>query len=112
MKRGILAVFNFLAGILWVFSQSGVWSGDLNVQATKLPLVFHLDDNNPTVDSPAQGVRGIPIQVTKKDSENITINIPSIGASFEGKFDKGRISGVFTQRGAEFPLVLVSGEKT
>lgn len=112
MKRCILVILNTLLGIFMSFSQSGVWSGDLNVQGTKLPLVFHLDNNNPTVDSPAQGVKGIPVQVTNGDSESISISIPAIGASFEGKYENDKITGVFSQRGAEFPLILVPGEKT
>lgn len=93
------------------FSQTGAWSGDLEVQGTKLPLVFHLDDDNPTMDSPAQGAKGIPIQLARIEPDSISIDIPKIGAAFTGRYENNEITGVFTQRGLEFPIVLVSGEK-
>jgi hypothetical protein len=58
-------VFTFFAAmVLFAFhanAQTGTWSGKLDVQGTKLSLVFHLEDENPTMDSPDQGVKGIPI---------------------------------------------------
>lgn len=33
-------------------AQTGTWSGKLDIQGNKLSLVFHLDDDNPTIDSP------------------------------------------------------------
>lgn len=104
-------VFSILVGILWAYSQSGVWSGELEVQGVKLPLVFHLDDEKPTLDSPAQGAKGIPVKVTRTAPDNIVINISVIGASFTGKYKNDEISGKFTQRGFTFPLVLTQGEK-
>ena len=37
--------------------QTGTWSGKLDVQGTKLSLVFHLDGDQPTMDSPDQALR-------------------------------------------------------
>ena len=54
MKRQLLLLLNVLIGLFVVNAQTGVWSGDLEVQGMKLPLVVHLDDENPTIDSPAQ----------------------------------------------------------
>ena len=56
----------FAAIVLFTFqanAQTGTWSGKLDVQGTKLSLVFHLDGDNPTMDSPDQGAKGIPIQI-------------------------------------------------
>lgn len=58
-------------GVLCTFPQSGIWSGDLDVQGIKLPLVFNLDNDNPTMDSPAQGVKGIPVTVTNTATGSI-----------------------------------------
>lgn len=66
MKR-ILALF--AAIMLLVFqanAQTGTWSGKLDVQGTKLSLVFHLDGDNPTMDSPDQGAKGIPVLIERK----------------------------------------------
>lgn len=111
MKKAFLIVVNILVGFLWAYSQTGIWTGDLEVQGTKLPLVFHLNDNNPTLDSPAQAVKGIPIQITRIEPDSISIDIPAIGAAFRGKSRNDEIVGKFTQRGFEFPLVLVHGER-
>lgn len=111
MKKIILVIVNILVGILSGYTQSGIWSGDLEAHGLKLPIVFHLDDENPTIDSPAQRVKGIPIKITRTAPDSITINIPAIGASFAGKCKGDEIIGKFTQRGFEFPLTLVRGEK-
>ena len=47
MKRTILSILGLIFGVLWSFPQSGIWSGDLDVQGIKLPLVFNLDNDNP-----------------------------------------------------------------
>lgn len=110
MKKAFFSVMYFLTGVFFAFSQTGVWSGELNVQSVKIPLVFHLDTDNPTVDSPAQGAKGIPVQITKTD-DGISINIPAIGASFTGKYQNNEITGTFSQSGIQLPLTLVQGEK-
>ena len=92
-------------------AQTGTWSGKLDVQGTKLSLVFHLDDPNPTMDSPDQGAKGIPIQVTRTESGNITIKVPSIGATYEGQWMLKQIAGDFKQMGVSFPLTLTPGEE-
>lgn len=109
MKKTLLAILNILVGVFVANSQTGVWSGDLDVQGVKLPLVFHLNDDNPTIDSPAQGVKGIPVQLTRMEPCNIYVEIPAIGASYKGMYKNNIIIGNFTQRGMEIPLVLTSG---
>lgn len=111
MKKNLLLLLNILVGIFMAHSQTGIWSGNLEVQGAKLPLVFHLDDDNPTVDSPAQSAKGIPIKITRTEPDSITINIPAIGASFVGACKSDEIVGVFTQSGIELPLVITPGEK-
>ncbi len=110
MKKLLLLVGNIVIGIFIANCQTGVWSGNLDLQGTKLPIVFHLDENDPTVDSPAQGAKGIPIQINKAESYTISIIIPSIGASFNGLYANNKIMGKFSQAGMELPLVLTPGE--
>ncbi|MDE7096424.1 MAG: alpha/beta hydrolase, partial [Muribaculaceae bacterium] len=102
---------NILLGIFVANSQTGVWSGAIDVQGTKPHIVFHMDDENPTLDSPAQGVKGLPTKITKTGGYSIIIEIPSIGATFKGLCAIDKIIGKFNQMGAEFPLVLTPGEK-
>lgn len=111
MKKILLVILNLLYGIVLAYSQSGVWSGDIEVQGIKMPIVFHLDDEKPAMDSPSQGVKGIPAQITREAPVGITINIPAIGATFSGVSLGDKIMGKFTQSGMTFPLTLVPGEK-
>lgn len=90
-------------------AQQGAWSGDLNVMGTKLLLVFNFSDNGCTMDSPSQGVKGIPVE-KKSDSKTITITVPMIGAKFEGKMEGDCIKGTFTQNGFPLPLTLKAGK--
>lgn len=110
MKRLPFLLMNILMVLFSANAQTGAWSGNLEVQGTKIPLVFHLDDEKPAIDSPAQGVKGLPIQLTRIASDSISINIPLIGATFRGKCNGTEIVGKFTQHGMEFPLTLHSGE--
>lgn len=112
MKKYIILFCNIIFGFFMAFSQSGVWSGNLDIQGTKLPIVFHLDEENPTLDSPAQGAKGIPIQFSKAETYTISINIPAIGATFNGLFANNKIMGKFCQTGIELPLVLTPGDMT
>ena len=90
MKRVCLILIITLACAAAASAQSGVWSGKLDVQGTKLSLVFHLDDD-PVVDSPDQGVKGIPVRVERAGAGKITVQIPSLGAVYEGVWMISRI---------------------
>ncbi|MDE6377755.1 MAG: lysophospholipase [Duncaniella sp.] len=99
-----------MVGGLWAFSQSGEWSGDLEVRGVKVPLAFHLDDDNPTIDSPAQGAKGIPARLSRLAPDSIIINIPAIGASFSGRCKGEELIGTFSQGGMALPLTLTKGK--
>ncbi|MBQ7899008.1 MAG: alpha/beta fold hydrolase [Bacteroidales bacterium] len=109
MKQTISALLLFCISI-FAYAQTGTWSGKLDVQGTKLSLVFHLDGENPSMDSPDQGAKGIPIQVSRPASNSIKVTIPSLGASYEGVWMIRQIVGTFTQMNVSFPLTLTPGE--
>lgn len=115
MERKILSVLVIIMTTLCAHSQTGVWSGDLDVHGMKLTLVFHLDDDNPVVDSPGQGAKDIPVEITRTAPDSISIIIPDFGASYKGKWNNNEISGTFFQRFSlssfEAPLILTPGEK-
>lgn len=93
-------------------AQTGTWHGSLDVQGNALPIVFCLDGGKATVDSPAQGVKGIPASVSRPAPDSLEVRVPMIGASFRGRHDAGKIKGTFIQRGFQLPLVLEPGEWT
>jgi hypothetical protein len=105
--------FIIIVLLFWVFyahAQSGTWSGKIEVQGMDLAVVFHIDETSCTFDSPDQGVRGIPAELILSETDNLRIQITSIGATYEGKWNTEKIVGTFTQNGFAFPLTLTPGE--
>ena len=111
MRKSLILIGMLLAAVFSASAQTGTWSGKLDVQGTKLSLVFHLDEENPTMDSPDQGAKGIPIEVTRSATGSITIKVPSIGATYEGLWLVKQIAGTFKQMGASMPLTLMPGKE-
>ena len=91
-------------------AQSGTWSGQLELQGAKLSVVFHLDGENPTMDSPDQGVKGIPVELERSSTGKLVIRIPSLGATYEGLWIIQQIVGTFMQMNLSLPLTLTPGE--
>ena len=109
--KSILSVLVLILGtVITANAQTGTWSGELDVQGMKMPLVFHLDDVNPTMDSPMQGAKGILVQFERDSSGKVIVSIPAIGARYEGQWLGEKIEGSFSQMGMTLPLVLAPGE--
>ncbi|MBR5728458.1 MAG: alpha/beta fold hydrolase [Muribaculaceae bacterium] len=93
-----------------VNAQEGSWKGELDIQGTKLPLVFNFSDDGCTLDSPAQGVKNIKAEKSIAPEGKLKIAIPSLGAVYEGVIGQDAIIGTFTQSGFSFPLTLKPGK--
>lgn len=91
-------------------AQSGSWKGELKVGGTTLPVVFNFSTEGCTLDSPAQGAKGIPTKWTPDASGKVSVQIPVINGSFEGTLTGDSIPGKFTQHGYSIPLTLRPGE--
>ena len=50
--------------ITWAQGIAGTWNGELNLGTIKLPLVFHIGDNDCTLDSPNQGAKLVIFIIT------------------------------------------------
>ena len=111
MKKVLTAVVLLLSSVFLANAQTGNWSGKLDVQGTSLTIVFHLDGDEPTLDSPDQAAQGIPVQIERTAVGGITIQVPSLGASYEGLWTGKQILGTFKQGGLSFPLVLMPEAK-
>ena len=111
MKKLVISAILLLSAAMFSHAQTGTWSGKLDVQGTKLSIVFHLDEEKPSVDSPDQGARGIPVELERTAMGTVTIRVPSIGASYEGLWLGKQIVGTFRQGGASLPLTLTPGEE-
>lgn len=109
-KRLLLTAALLMAMLQFSSAQTGTWSGKLEVQGMRLTLVFHLDDDNPTIDSPDQGAKGIPAQIERADMGKIIVTVPSLAVRYEGMHLMNQIVGTFSQMGISFPLTLTPGE--
>ena len=110
MKRILTIMVIMLTASVLAGAQTGSWSGQLEVQGVKLSIVFHLDDGKPAVDSPDQGVKGIPAEIERGPAGKLKVNIPSLAASYEGQWLINKIVGTFRQMGSSLPLTLTPGE--
>lgn len=109
-RKLLMMVALLISAVQSADAQTGTWSGKLDIQGNKLSLVFHLDDDNPTIDSPDQGAKGIPAEIDRVGMGKIVVRVPSLAASYEGVHMLNKIVGTFTQMGISFPLTLNPGE--
>lgn len=114
MKKSFLAFVSLLsAGILNAQTIAGDWQGVLDVQVMKLPLVWHIqqmgDSLKATLDSPAQGAKGIPVDAVVFSNHKLEMKMNALRASYTGQLQGDSITGSFSQNGMSFPLVLKKG---
>jgi pimeloyl-ACP methyl ester carboxylesterase len=99
---------------------TGDWKGTLQAGQQQLEIVYHLDTDpdgewTGSMDVPAQGAMGLPLQSIEISETSIKIAMPLPGdASYEGQWMAAEqsIDGRFSQAGQSFPLVLerIQGE--
>lgn len=106
MKRFLILLAMLLSAAGVSPAQTGTWSGKIDVQGAKLTIVFHLDEDKPTMDVPDQAAQGIPVQVERTAFGKLTIQVPMIGASYDGMWLGKQIVGTFRQNGLELALTL------
>ncbi len=112
MKRiliALIAAFSMQIAFGQHFDYRGSWSGEIDVQGTKLGLVLHIGDFY-TLDVPMQGAKNIPVRLDSATPTGIELTIPSLGAKYTGTPFKDTFVGTFTQNGMAFPLTLKRGE--
>ncbi|AFH48114.1 Alpha/beta superfamily hydrolase [Ignavibacterium album JCM 16511] len=115
--RMILRFFLILLLSTNLFGQennlSGSWSGKLKLpNGIQLTVVFninYLDEKySATLDSPDQGIKGIPCGEVQVTNDSISIDVPAIVGSYKGKINSvaKTISGIWSQSGSSFELNL------
>lgn len=90
----------------------GEWEGELAVGEARMKLVLHVSgekggDLRARLDSPEQSVYGMEASSVSQAQGTLRFEIPSVGASFEGKLgaDGRSMNGAWKQAGQSFPLV-------
>lgn len=112
MKTRLIITYLFVNIFLGLSAQDiiGSWKGDLKVQSMSLPIIFHIFEKDDklvsTMDSPAQGVKGFPMERTSYEGGNLLIEAPNLGIVCEGSFHNDSIKSVFKQGGMKFSLLL------
>lgn len=91
----------------------GIWEGRLKVPGGELRIVLNISKTSKgifavTMDSPDQGVTGIPVEEIVFEDRHLQLEIKSIGGSFEANFSEDflTLEGQWKQSGASLPLVL------
>ena len=110
-KKAISLVIALISIMFQALAQDGTWSGKLEVQGMKLTIVFHLDGDEPCMDSPDQAAMGIPIQVERDGMGKVTVKIPMLAATYEGLWLGRQIVGTFRQVNTSLPLTLTPEAK-
>jgi pimeloyl-ACP methyl ester carboxylesterase len=113
MKKTLL-IFSFLLLVSRLYAQDiiGSWYGTLNVNGTKLKIVFHLtktgNEYKATMDSPDQNAKGLPTDKATFSNSVLSIQAASMGITYTGSFlpDSNKFKGVFKQASLSFPLDL------
>ncbi len=93
----------------------GNWVGPLQVTPdVRLPLIVHIERDEAgtlggTMDSPTQGVRGMPLDGVAAEAGSLSFEVPSIGGSYAGQWDaEAKLwRGEWKQAGMTWPLVLI-----
>lgn len=111
MRKLILACITFFLPVLLLAQEvTGSWGGTLDIQGIRLRVVFNVTQNgqgfNTTMDSPDQGVMGIPVATTEINESSINFGLPAARITYEGMLKDTLIVGTFTQNGQDFPLTL------
>lgn len=111
MKKLFTTLLLFVA--ITSFSQdiTGQWFGSIDVQGTKLNLIFNInktgDNYTATMDSPDQKVQDIPMNTISFQNPTLKMGIEMAGIEYNGTLNvSNEIIGTFSQGGAIFPLNL------
>jgi uncharacterized protein len=93
----------------------GSWSGSIATPGTPLEVVVHLTSEEPpsgTIDIPAQGARGLPLDAVTIDGRDVTFRIAGVPGepTFRGSVTNDRMEGTFTQGGMTFDFALERGD--
>jgi hypothetical protein len=91
----------------------GTWLGTVEAGGIRLRVVFHIlntaDGLTATMDSPDQGVNGVPATSVRRNGSSLKIEVKQMrGGAFEGKIspDLAKIAGTYSWTGGTLPLVV------
>ena len=88
----------------------GHWLGALDINGLKLHLALHvakMPDGklSGTMDSIDQQANNIPIQTVKFTTPTVHLELRTIGGTYDGKLENGKLTGTLKQGNMSLPLV-------
>lgn len=116
MKKTIFLLFALVTAFTATAQTiEGSWTGKLDVMGTQLSIVFNITKGDGgtfkcTMDSPDQGAKDIPAEITVTGGTKVKITVQAINAAYEGELKDGLIKGNFSQNGMSLPLELKPGK--
>lgn len=115
MKKLLFLICTLISLPTIAQSFKGPWIGTLDIQGTKLNIVFHFKQNDNiwsgTIDSPDQGAYGLKIDEVVVDGQKISTQSHQIQMTFSGELQQDTIKGTFKQGPLSLPLVLTPQTK-
>ncbi|WP_347219129.1 serine hydrolase domain-containing protein [Chryseobacterium sp.] len=109
MKIKLLLVLACLAQICYAQIE-GTWNGELDIQNAKLPVIFKISKKSQgyttTLISPKQSAKEIPTEKTDFSNNELTLEIGSINAGYNGTYKTDHFEGKLIQNGKTMVLNL------
>lgn len=114
MKKSLLFLLLFLSPFLFAQDISGSWTGLIDVQGSKLPLIFNFTKTDKgytaTMDSPNQGAKGLALNDVTFTDQNLSLSFAAANIRYTGKWNSdNEIAGTFEQGNFSTPLTLTKG---
>lgn len=114
MKKLLILLLITTSSVFFAQDISGSWTGILEVQGAKLPLVFNFtkgsDGYTATMDSPKQGATGIPFEKVSFINKKLTVSLSAAGIKYSATWiSEAEFSGTFQQGNFTTPLILTRG---
>ncbi|MGB3775466.1 MAG: alpha/beta fold hydrolase [Leeuwenhoekiella sp.] len=110
ISRLLLVLSLLLSSMLTAQEITGEWSGNLEVQGMKLPLVINITQRDSgyasTLKSPKQSPLEMPVDQTHFENDSLYISVKRLQLHFRGKLENQMITGNFIQMGNTLPLTL------
>lgn len=112
MKQSLLFLVLLLQSCLgWGQKMNGSWRGEIAIQGTSLPIIFHLRQDDAgqwsgDMVSPAQSGTKMPFSKVLVQGDSLHVAMAKIDFSFAGRLHEGRLEGIFLQHGFSMPLQL------
>lgn len=121
-KFNHLLFFSLFSLLLWspfalsAQTVAGSWQGTLSFRGSSIPLIFHINEENgrynATIDSPAQGATGLPVDSVLLKKDSLILLMPGMGVTFAGRLNStaDSLNGLWKQGGFSIPLLMEKKE--